>query len=179
MKSIKLMGLTALTLGLMVMAVTTHAGEGRTWDGHAQDDASHYRTMGDESPVVSNIGSRTWDGKTQDDPSHFQHKVVESRYGGDVFVKNGSTWPMGKTWDGKTQDDASHFGSQPQGAGMDMTNCMDMPCCKNMKMDKQKCETMMKAGMSKGKDGKVKCADMPCCKNMTMDMQGCEKMMSK
>lgn len=186
MKSYIIMGLTALTISLAALS-NAHAGEttmslSEKMDAYKEGKHGVYgkTPISDIGNIVYHNASRPWDGKTQDDPSHFQHKVVEGRYGGDVFVKNGSTWPMGRTWDGKTQDDTSHFGSQPQHAGMDMTNCMDMPCCKNMKMDKQKCETMMmKANMSEGKRELVKCADMPCCKNMAMDMQGCEKMMGK
>jgi hypothetical protein len=156
MKSTIMLGFTALTLGLVLMANAANAGT-------------------------------TWNGRTQDDPANFRHTAVSGRYT-DAAVVGGGTkspenlaYPSTRTWDGKTQDDPSHFrntdNAVPQ-KGPKM-NCADMPCCKNMKMDKQKCETMMQADMSNDKGDLVKCADMPCCKNMKMDMQGCEKMMGK
>ncbi|NBX75112.1 MAG: hypothetical protein EBQ92_00960 [Proteobacteria bacterium] len=192
MKSKLWMGVTALALGLAVLS-NAYAGEstmslGEKMEAYKEGKYGVYgkTPISDVGSIVYHNTTRPWDGKTQDDPSHYQHTAVSGRYtdaavvGGETKSAENLAYPNTRTWDGKTQDDPSHFRNTdnaiPQSG---MMNCADMPCCKNMKMDKQKCETMVMSGMSKGKGAMVKCADMPCCKNMKMDMHGCEKMMSK
>ena len=159
MKTYKNVGLMALTLGLVAMANLSFAGEERTWDGHAQEDASHYQNSG-AAASGSNTAwpiNKTWDGKGQDDATHFQHKAVEGRYGGVVVGEARDTANnTGRTWNGRTQDEPANFrngqGVYGRSAVYDTGNPIaqdagcDMPCCKTMKMDKQDCAKMMGKG---------------------------------
>jgi len=134
--------IAALALVMMSLAANAHADGGRSWDGHAQDDTAHYRTVADETSLLQNAGSRVWDGKGQDDSAHYRHKVVETRDSSNLFKSARTAWPSGRTWDGLEQGDPAHFAGT-HAAPATAKDCEDMPCCKRRRMTPEFCRTHM------------------------------------